>query len=47
MRNRQLRDLIEEGKGSKQPADVETRSLHTELDYSRKDAGRHIVKGSG
>lgn len=44
--NQRLRDLIEEGR-SKAAGDEnpETRSLHTELDYSKKDAVRHIVKG--
>ena len=42
-RSRQLRDLIEEGRSKAD--DIETRSLHTELDYSKKDAVRHIVKG--
>jgi len=34
--------LIEEGKTEND--DMECRSLHAELDYSKKDAVRHIVK---
>ena len=45
-RSKQLKDLIEENKSMK-VEDIETRSLHAELDYSKKDAVRHIVKSSG
>ena len=45
-RSKQLKDLIEENKSMK-VEDIETRSLHAELDYTKKDAVRHIVKSSG